>query len=83
MRNIATKPSAKSMGVSKLMEPRQSVPSQLKIFTPVGTPIMKVMKPKKGCSTAPVVNIWCAQTLKPRPPIPMVAKTKALYPKSC
>ena len=66
------------MGVGNEIDPPQSVPSQLKILTPVGTPIMKVMKPKKGSNTEPVVNMWCAHTLKPRPPMPMVAKTKAL-----
>ena len=34
--NTLTKPSANSIGVSKWMFPRQSVASQLKIFTPVG-----------------------------------------------
>ena len=72
------KPRAKSIGDSKVIEPRHMVPSQLKIFTPVGTPIMKVMNPNQGFSTAPVVNMWWAQTLKPRPPMPIVAKTKAL-----
>ena len=33
------KPSAQSIGVSNEMLPRQSVASQLKIFTPVGTAI--------------------------------------------
>ena len=47
-RNVTRKPIAQSMGVSKVSEPRQSVPIQLKNFTPVGTAIRKVMKLKKG-----------------------------------
>ena len=35
--NSAMKPSAKSIGVSKMRFPRQVVASQLKILTPVGT----------------------------------------------
>ena len=39
-------PSANSIGVSKWMFPRQSVASQLRIFTPVGTAMMndEIMK---------------------------------------
>ena len=33
---------------------------------------------KKGRKTAPVVNMWCAQTEKPSAPIEAVAKMKAL-----
>ena len=39
------------------------VPIQLKNFTPVGTAIRKDMKEKNGSSTAPVANMWCAQTI--------------------
>jgi hypothetical protein len=37
------KPSAHSIGVAKWMRPSHSVPSQLKIFTPVGTAISSVV----------------------------------------
>ena len=44
--NSAMKPSANSIGVSKMMLPRQVVASQLKILTPVGTAIIidEIMK---------------------------------------
>ena len=54
------------------------VASQLKNLTPVGTAMRKVKKAKKGRYTAPVVNMWWAQTVKPRAPMAAVAKTKAL-----
>ena len=38
------------------------VPIQLKNFTPVGTAIRKVMPAKNGRLTAPVTNMWWAQT---------------------
>ncbi len=38
------------------------VPIQLKNFRPVGTAIRNVMNEKKGSSTAPVANMWWAQT---------------------
>ena len=82
MRNMLRKPIAKSIGVVKLIWPRHMVAIQLKNFTPVGTAIRKVITEKKGRKTLPVVNMWCAHTLKPRAPMPAVAKTNALYPKS-
>ena len=36
------------------------------------------MKLKNGRKTAPVVNMWCAQTPKPRRPMAIVANTNAL-----
>ena len=44
--NTATKPSANSIGVSKIRLPRHVVAIQLKIFTPVGTAIVidEIMK---------------------------------------
>ena len=47
-------------------------------ITPVGMAMSMVMKAKNGSSTWPVVNIWCAQTLKLSRPIPTVANTNAL-----
>ncbi len=78
IRNIVRKPSANSIGVSKVSLPRHIVAIQLNILTPVGTAIRKVMRLKKGRKTAPVVNMWCAQTEKPRAPIATVANTNAL-----
>ena len=62
--NTEMRPSAKSIGVAKVMFPRQSVASQLMILIPVGTPtstdaIMKKPLRKFGIPTA---NMWCAQT---------------------
>ena len=58
------KPSAKSSGVSNEMLPRQSVASQLKIFTPVGMAMIIELIMKKTFSPVgmPTVNMWCAQT---------------------
>src|SRR3972149_5897985 len=78
IRNMTRKPTAKSIAVVKRSLPRYIVASQLNIFTPVGTAMRKVMKLKKGRNTAPVVNMWCAQTEKPSAPMAAVAKTKAL-----
>ena len=57
--------------------PRHSVASQLNILMPVGIAISAVMKLKNGRNTAPVVNMWCAHTLKLSRPMAIVAKTKA------
>ena len=72
------KPQAYSIGVSKVSLPPHIVASQLKNLTPVGTAMRKVKKLKKGRYTAPVVNMWCAQTVKPSAPMAAVASTKAL-----
>ena len=60
------KPIAQSIGVSNVIEPRHIVATQLKIFTPVGTAINIVAYIKKSWPVTgmPVVNIWCAQTIK-------------------
>ena len=78
IRNIVRKPSANSSGVENVSLPRHIVKIQLNIFTPVGIAIRNVMKLKNGRNTAPVVNMWWAQTEKPRAPIAAVAKTNAL-----
>ena len=54
------------------------MPIQLKNFTPVGTAMRNVMNAKNGRSTAPVGNMWCAQTVTERPAIAMVANTRPL-----
>ena len=82
MRNRLRKPVANSRGVAKVSWPRHIVAIQLNILTPVGTAMRNVMKLKNGRNTAPVVNMWCAHTEKPRAPMPTVANTKALYPNS-
>ena len=67
------KPTAQSSGVSKVTEPRHIVPSQLKIFTPVGTAMSIVMSENHGSRTPPVTYMWCAQTVTESAAIAMVA----------
>ena len=68
MVNRQTKAIEKSIGVSKVIEPRHSVATQLKTFTPVGMAISIVVYMKNSCPPTgmPVVNMWCAQTMKDR-----------------
>jgi hypothetical protein len=63
IRNSAMNPSAKSMGTSKRSFPFHRVPNQTKNKTPVGIEISSVVMLKNGSSTAPVANMWCAQTV--------------------
>ena len=71
------KPKAYSIGVVNLMLPPHIVKSQLKIFIPVGTAIAIVATAKMALAIgpSPVVNIWCAHTMKPRKPMRTVANT--------
>ena len=73
--NTKMKPTANSIGVSKVIEPRHMVAIQLKIFTPVGTAISIVayMKNSWPVTGMPVVNMWCAQTMNDRIAIDAVA----------
>ena len=67
--NSAMKPSAHSIGVSNEMFPRQSVASQLKIFTPVGTAMTIERDHEERVARAvgrPTANMWWPQTRKPR-----------------
>ena len=50
---------ANSIGVSKVIEPRHMVASQLKTFTPVGIAISMVAYMKNSCPAAgmPTVNM--------------------------
>ena len=59
---------ANSIGVSKVIEPRHIVASQLNTFTPVGTAISIVAYMKNSCPAAgmPTVNMWCAHTMNDR-----------------
>ena len=76
----AMKPSAKSIGVSKMRLPRQVVASQFKIFTPVGTAITRdeIMKKPSSGVASPTANMWCAQTSSEKKPIATVEKTIAV-----
>ena len=73
--NTKMKPTANSIGVSKVIEPCHMVAIQLKIFTPVGTAISIVAYMKNSCPVTgmPVVNMWCAQTMNDRIAIDAVA----------
>ena len=71
--NDTRKPRANTIGVSNVTEPRQSVPIQLKIFTPVGTAMSIVISPKNGSSTAPVTYMWWAHTATDSAAIAIVA----------
>ena len=74
--NIQRKPSANIIGVRMLRCPPQSVPIQLKIFTPVGTAIAIVISEKAAVATVPRpdVNMWWLHT--PKPSRPMLAPEK-------
>ena len=67
IRNIATKAQACAIGTVMRIEPRQSVASQLKILTPVGTAmtIVATMKLVPSAGFIPLTNMWCAHTIKP------------------
>src|SRR5256885_7675820 len=82
MVNTKMKPTANSIGVSKLIEPRHMVVSQLNTFTPVGTAIRTVayMKNRIPAVGMPTVNMWCAHTMNERTAIEAVAYTIEGYP---
>jgi hypothetical protein len=75
---VTRKPIAHSSGVSNVTEPRHIVPTQLKIFTPVGTAISIVISAKKGSRTDPVTYMWCAHTVTDRAAMAIVAYTSVL-----
>ena len=67
MRKFATKPMQNRRGASKRMTPPHIVMIQLKIFTPVGTPmiIVMIMKNMRILVSVPVANMWCIHTVNP------------------
>jgi len=79
MMNRATKPSANSIGVRNWIDPPHTVPSQLKIFTPVGTAISIVVTENTASATGPmpVENMWWLHTPKPRKAMNAPEKTIA------
>ena len=68
---------AKAIGGLRYRTPPQIVASQLNTLIPVGTAIIIVVVVKKALESTsiPTVYIWCAQTIKPRRPIDIIAKT--------
>lgn len=59
------------------------VASQLNTLIPVGIAIIIVAEVKyaRVSTSIPTVNMWCAQTIKPRKPIPIIAKIMPKVPK--
>src|SRR3990167_4498552 len=78
------KPKNQSMGLLNCTFPLYMVKSQLKIFTPVGTAMIIVIKPKNALTLgpAPIVKKWCSQTTKDKNVIATSAQTMEVYPKS-
>src|ERR1700730_19221137 len=76
------KPTANSIGVSKLSEPFHIVAVQLNTLTPVGTPTSSDAYMKNSCPATgiPTVNMWCAHTAHDTMPIAHVAHTIERYP---
>ena len=75
--NIATRPTAKSIGVEKLSLPPHMVAIQLRIFTPVGT-AMNIVDTEKAATDqgpSPEANMWCAHTPQPMKPMAMPENT--------
>ena len=72
-----TAPTLKSIGTLKISLPPHIVPSQLKIFMPVGTAMAAVEATKKALAyeVMPTVNMWWAQTLRLIKPMAKVATT--------
>ncbi len=71
MTNIEMNASANIMEVVKRSLPPQMVASHQKIFTPVGTAMIidVIMNGMRSSGSMPLVNMWCAQTRKPKMPM--------------
>jgi hypothetical protein len=75
--NKTKNPTIHSIGVFILMTPPHIVANQLNILMPVGTAIIIVAAVKYALvsTSIPTVYIWCAQTMKPKIPIEIIAYT--------
>ena len=71
------KPQQNSIAVFRLIFPPQRVASQLKNLMPVGTAMKAVamVKNRRIQGGVPLVNMWCAHTIKPRNTIAMIEYT--------
>src|SRR5207249_780428 len=79
--NMATNPSANSMGTSKRILPLHKVANQTKNRTPVGMEIISVVAEKnERLVITPVVNMWCAHTVNDSAVTRRKASTNPLYP---
>ena len=74
MTNIETNDNENNIGVVNSIFPPQIVPSQLKTFTAEGNAIIIVetIKVIPSIGFMPETNIWCPQTIKPKPAIPEI-----------
>ena len=70
-------PQENSMALFRLILPPQRVASQLKNLMPVGTAMKAVamVKNSRIQGGVPLVNMWCAHTIKPSPTIAMIEYT--------
>jgi hypothetical protein len=66
-----------------IIVPSHKVATQLKTFIPVGIAIIIVAALKKAreSTSIPTVYIWCAQTIKPKIPIEIIADIIPIGPK--
>jgi hypothetical protein len=73
--NKKINPIAHSMGESKLTCDPVEVAIHLKILIPVGIAmiIVAAVKYARVSISIPMVNMWCAHTIKPRNPIALIA----------
>ena len=78
MRNIVRKPIAKISGVENVSWPRNMREDPVEHLHAGRHGDEERHQAKNGRNTAPVVNMWWAQTEKPRAPMPAVAKMNAL-----
>src|SRR6202042_1533919 len=83
MMKIAMNPIVNHSAVVITSEPRHKVAIQLKILTPVGTPIKNELSMKKPSTTIGTgdANMWWAHTSVARNAITAVEAAIALYPK--
>ncbi len=77
---IPMKPTANHSDVVMTIDPRHRVAIQLKILTPVGTPIRNELSMKNPSTTIGTgeANMWCAQTSVARNAITAVEAAIAL-----
>jgi hypothetical protein len=82
--NMATRATANFIAVANVSLPPQSVASQLKIFTPVGTAMNIVDTLNAATETGPMpeANMWWAHTPQPMKPMAMPENTMNGEPKS-
>ena len=71
------KPQENSMALLRLMRPPQSVANQLKNLMPVGTAMNAVamVKNRRIQGGVPLVNMWCAHTIRPNTTMAMIEYT--------